>query len=279
VLSTDNMTRRDEIVTATLALLATTPLDRVTTRQIAARVGLTQPALFRHFTGRDAIVEAAVAWTRAELEGVAAGVLGAPASPLVRAEALARALGEHATRWPGLPRLLFADVASGEETTWGAALRGLQDAQRALVAGLVREAREKGEAPAEVDPERAGALFVAGMQGVLAQWLVRGAEGSPDVLGFVEVWRAGVAAGLPVGARAATLEAEVFVDAVAILRSGRDPLADVLAATDRVAPGGALRLVAPFAPAPLAALLRGRGWGVEMSSADGTFTLVARRRA
>jgi AcrR family transcriptional regulator len=270
------MTRRDEIVTATLELLATTPLERVTTRQIAARVGLTQPALFRHFAGRDAIVEAAVAWTRGELEAVAAGVLGAPASPLVRAEALARALGEHATRWPGLPRLLFADLASGEETSWGAALRGLQAAQRALVAGLVREAIDKGEAPAEVDAARAGALFVAGMQGVLGQWLV-GGEGSPDVLGFVEVWRAGVASGVPRGESEVVREAEVVVDAVAILRGGRDPLADVLAASDRVAPGGVLRVVAPFPPHPLAALLRGRGWAAEVGPADGGFELRARR--
>ncbi len=283
------MYRRDEIVTATLDLLATTPLDRVTTRQIAARVGLTQPAIFRHFESRDAIVEAAVAWTRRELEGVAEAVLTAPAEPLVRVEALARALGEHVTRWPGVPRLLFGDVASGEVTGWGAALRGLQGAQRALVAGLVREAVTRGEAPATVDPDRAGALFVAGMQGVLGQWLVGGAAGTPDVLGFVEMWRAGVVAGVPrAEVPAPALEAEVLVDATAIIRGGKDPLAEVLAAADRVAPGGVLRVVAPFAPAPLGALLRARGWEVQIApttasstpagAPTGAFTLTARRR-
>ncbi len=281
MLSVDNMTRRDEIVTATLALLADTPLDRVTTRQIAARVGLTQPALFRHFEGRDAIIEGVVAWTRAELEAVASAVLAAPAPPLVRAEALARALGEHAARWPGLPRLLFADVAGGDPAGWSAALRGLQAAQRALAATLVREAVARGEAAEGVDAERAGALFVAGMQGVLAQWLLAGAEGTPDVLGFVEVWRAGVVAGLPAtAAPQPALEAEVHVDATAILRGGADPLAEVLLAADRVAPGGQLRVVAPFPPAPLGALLRGRGWAVEIApSGPSAYTLLARRRA
>ncbi|MDP2305674.1 MAG: TetR family transcriptional regulator [Pseudomonadota bacterium] len=284
------MTRREEIVTATLELLATTPLDRVTTRGIAARVGITQPALFRHFEGRDAIVEAAVTWTRGELEGVAAAVLSAPAPPLVRAEALARALGHHVTRWPGVPRLLFEDVARGEDTAWSAALRGLQQAQRALVAGLVREAVARGEAPAAIDPDRAGALFVAGIQGVLVQWLVGGATGTPDVLGFVEVWRAGVVAGLPrspvgedpgASAPVRASEADVWIDATAILRGGADPLSAVLAAADRVAPGGALRVVAPFAPMPLGALLRGRGWAVEIAcaTAGGPYTLVARRPA
>lgn len=283
------MSRREEIVSATLELLATTPLNRVTTRQIAARVGLTQPALFRHFDGRDAIVDAAVAWMRGELEGVAAAVLAAPAPPLVRAEALARALGEHVARWPGLPRLLFGDVAGGRETSWGADLRGLQRAQRSLVEALVREAVAAGQVPSSIDANRAAALFVAGMQGVLAQWLVSGAGGTPDVVGFVEVWRAGVVGGLPgvlTGASApadgAALRAEVYVDATAILLAGVDPLAEVLTAADRVAPGGLLRVVAPFAPAPLGALLRSRGWDVEISAAGpkpqvGPFTLLARR--
>lgn len=275
------MTRREEIVTATLELLATTPLDRVTTRRIAARLGLTQPALFRHFESRDAIVEAAVAWTRRELEGAVAAVLAGPAPPLERAEALARSLGEHATRWPGLPRLLFADVARGEETGWSAALHGLHGAQRTLVAGLVREAVARGEAPPGVDPDRAGAVFVAGMQGVLAQWLLRGAEGPPDVAGFAEVWRAGVVAGVPrATGTAPTLEAEVHVDATAILRGGVDPLAEVLAAAERVAPGGVLSVVAPFPPAPLGGLLRGRGWEVEIAPRGaGVWVLLARRRA
>ncbi|MFZ5475253.1 MAG: TetR family transcriptional regulator [Myxococcota bacterium] len=272
------MTRREQIVHATLELLATTPLEGVTTRRIAARVGLSQPALFRHFADRDAIVEAAVAWVRGELVAVGTTVLAGEGRPLDRAEALARALGEHATRWPGLPRLLFGDVARGEETGWGRALRSLQAAQRALVAGLVREAVAAEEAPADTDADRAGAVFVAGMQGVLVQWLLAGAGGVPDVGAFAEVWRAGVEAGRPRGGRAIAGEAEVLVDAAAVLATGADPLADVLAAAERVRPGGTLRVAAPFRPTPLVGLFRARGWAVEVVEGD-AFVLVARRPA
>lgn len=270
------MARREQIVDITLGLLARFPLDRVTTRAIAAELGVSQPALFRHFPSRDAIVAAAVETVRADLASVAASVLEAPAPPLERVEALARALSAYATRRPGLPRLLFRDV-SGEDREWGTTLRGLQEAQRALVASLVREAVGRGDAPPQVDADRAGALFVAGVQGVFAAWLGRG-TGEPDVRGFVAMWRAGVEAGVPAGETIAQV-AEVAVDATAILRRGEDPLATVLAASDRVAPGGRLRVDAPFPPARLAALLRAQGWNVELGATGEGHTLTARRPA
>lgn len=270
------MTRREQIVHVTLGLLARVPLDRVTTRAIASELGVTQPALFRHFASRDAIVAAAVETMRGDLASVAASVLEAPAPPLERVEALARALTAYATRWPGLPRLLFRDV-SGEDREWGATLRALQDAQRALVASLVREAAGRGDVPPQVDADRAGALFVAGVQGVFAAWLER-RTAEPDIQGFVAMWRTGVEAGVPAG-DAVVQVAEVVVDATAILHRGEDPLATVLAASDRVAPGGLLRVGAPFPPARLAALLRTRGWDVGLGASGEGHTLTARRPA
>lgn len=291
--STDD--RRDQILRATLDLLATTPLDRVTTRQIATRVGVSQPALFRHFEDRDAIVAAAVAWTRGELEGLVARVLTEDAPALDRAEALARGLGEHAVRYPGLPRLLFADAARGEGEGLGASLRHLVALQRGLVAELVRDAARAGDVPAEVDADRAGTLFVAGLQGLLLQWQMTGGRAAPDVDALVRHWRAGLAAGEPraretgaAGPRSAptptppspdqavAVPAEppakrtprppgpvVPLDARALIARGVDPLEDILAAV-RVLPAGAtLRVVAPFRPTPLLALLRSRGWMVE----------------
>lgn len=274
------MTRREEIVQATLALLASTPLDRVTTRQIAAHVGLTQPALFRHFPNRDAIVLAALAWTTAELEAAAAAVLVVPLPPLGRAGQLARALGAHAERFPGLPRLLFGDVSGGEQPELREALSRLVRLQRAVVTTLVREAQGRGEAPAGVDAERAAALFVAGMQGVLVDWLLGGARGTPDVAGFADLWQRGVEAGQPAGVeRGAILVDHLDLDATARLAAGVDPLPEVLEAAERIAPGGTLRISAPFPPAPLGALLSARGWSVSVTPSATGFLLSAKRPA
>ena len=64
--------RRAQIVDATLSLLATTPVARITTRQIAEQVGISQPALFRHFESREALLSAVVDRARTALQAAAA---------------------------------------------------------------------------------------------------------------------------------------------------------------------------------------------------------------
>lgn len=52
--------RRDEILQAALSCFAARGFKGTTTREIAARVGLTEAALYKHFRGKEAIYEAIV---------------------------------------------------------------------------------------------------------------------------------------------------------------------------------------------------------------------------
>ncbi len=264
--------RRREIVEATLALLASTPIHAITTRQVARRVGVSQPALFRHFRSRDEILEAAVEHTRAQLERLAEQVLQ-PGRPALEAlEALLRGVVGHARSNPGMPRLLFYDAAAVDEAPYHRPLRQLVSMQQALVSELVRQAQRSGEVRESVDPERAAGLFVALIQGVLLQWQLSGRdsdlEEQADAL--LALWRAGLEAGEPrwrreprsgvtdgpeadsVGPALSTL------DVRPILEEGRDPLSRILRRLEHLPVDGVLKVIAPFRPGPLLSLLGAR---------------------
>ena len=50
------------------------------------------------------------------------------------------------------------------------------------------------------------------------------------------------------------------LDVRPLFESGKPPLAAILSAVNRLEPGQALRLIAPFEPAPLYDMLGGRGF-------------------
>jgi AcrR family transcriptional regulator len=52
--------RRDEIVRAAMACFAARGFSGTTTREIAARVGITEAALYRHFSGKEALYAAII---------------------------------------------------------------------------------------------------------------------------------------------------------------------------------------------------------------------------
>ncbi len=266
--------RRQEIVEATLALLATTPIHGITTREVARRVGISQPALFRHFRSRDEILEAVVAHTRGQLDGLAGEVLQPARPPLEALAALLRSVVGHVRTHPGVPRLLFYDAASVDEPCYHQPLRHLVSSQRALVSELVREARRSGEVSESIDPERAGRLLVALIQGVLLQWQLsgRGADLAEQADALLALWRAGLEAGeprwlreppsgSPEGSESNTVGSALSsLDVRPMLEDGCDPLSRILRRVEHLPVDGVLKVTAPFRPGTLLSLLGGRGY-------------------
>lgn len=264
-------TRRDQIIARTLDLLATTPLERLTTRDIAAAVGVSQPALFRHFTSREAILVAAVESTRASLEPTVEALVESRSPPLEVCVALARALVAHVDRAPGLPRLLFAEAVL-DAPELNAAVAALVSMQHTLVTELLRQAAAGGMLAPEVEPAAGATLFVGMMQAVV---LGRdaGARERPlaDRLApLLALWLRAVSAHVgeaptaapPPAARPALAARAMRLDVRPVLTSGRDPLADILQVLETLAPTSLLVVTAPFRPVPLERLLAGRGHAV-----------------
>lgn len=271
-LSTDQ--RRRQIASVALDLLANQPVAALTTRQIAERIGVSQPALFRHFANREAILLAVLDHARSDLADLLETELrkGQPAAATMAA--FVAAMAHYVSQHPGLPRLLFADVAEGSEPTVHAAVLAMQSRQHAVIKTLLQLRLADAERPA-IDLDAAAALWVALLQGTILQWQL--AERSHPLATALDralqLWWAGLAT-LPATVRdtphkPAVLPALFVLDVRPILASGVDPLQSILGHLDRLPAGGILKVIAPFRPKPLLALLAGRGHAVRDADAGG----------
>jgi len=266
--------RRQQIVLAALKLLASEPVERVTTRAIAAEVGISQPALFRHFASRAAILEAVAAYSRDALRSGAEAALtgdpdtGAGADWASAAAAIAEVVSRHARQHPGLPRLYFHTLASRGGTS-KPPLDGLVDMQAGLISALVRQGQRAGELPPSVDDAAAGRVFVALIQGAIAGWLARPEQETLQTA--VRMWIAAVRAGEPARAppaeaapeRSEPREALTALDVRPLIARGEEPLDVILRALEQTRSDGLLLLTTPFRPAPLLTLLKARGYTVD----------------
>lgn len=262
------LSRKEQIVRAALGLLADLPMEEITTRRLAAELGLSQPALFRHFVSREALLLAVVEAGRRDLERVATAVIAGEAPPLDRLRQLGVALLLHVEAHPGFPRLLFASTLPGAGPV-REAMRHIVGMQAALVAALVREGQEAGQLDRYVEPAHGAGLYVGMIQGLVLRWEVSGREGRATA-GFAELfglWARGMGA-RPVAVpepppppvappvRGPGIQ---WVDGVSLIAAGVDPLATVLGTLATLPPGGVLLLRAPFRPVPLLTLLTRRG--------------------
>ncbi|MEE9384117.1 MAG: TetR/AcrR family transcriptional regulator [Nannocystaceae bacterium] len=262
--------RRLQIVESTLKLLAVSSVEKLSTRQIAKAVGFSQPALFRHFRSRDAILTATIEWVREQLTAAASLAL-AEASPLVALEQFVTSLCCFAQKHPGLPRLLFYDHANPEPTPYRNGLRHLVSMQHELVAELTRQAQRNDEVPSTVDAQIASTMLIALLRGTLLRLQGRNeataaAQTAPQLFRF---WLAAVKCGEPQRAAEAAAEPPpgqrriATVDVRPRLAAGEDPLSELLRAVIPLHSSGLLEVTVPFRPGPLINLLTRKGYKVD----------------
>lgn len=161
--------RREEAVEAVIDLASEHSPEGITTQAIAARIGVTHGALFRHFADKTAIWRAVFDWLGTRLGRVADTAMAAGGAPLDVLERLFHAQIAFVADHPGVPRILFHELQRPPGTTLHGLARGIVGSYRERVKTLIRRAKAAGELPAGLDEDAAAVLFVGTVQGLVVQ--------------------------------------------------------------------------------------------------------------
>lgn len=268
--------RREDIIEATLALLAEFPPGEVSTRDVADRVGISQPAIFKHFESRDALFSAVVESVTEELMSQTMHALREE-SGVAAIRLLCEQLLRFAASRPGLPRLLVFDVSQMVEVTFHRQLRTLVSSQRSTIQ-LLLEQEVMAQTLPTLNTKDAAFSLVALLQGTLLSWLHDGRRGHPLelALGGIEQWFSAVHAGVPALRRTDAPATSPQGEGIALhqldlrpaLAKGEHPLSLIIEALAATHAQGLLELLAPFEPRPLLSLLASRGAQVQVARVD-----------
>ena len=162
--------RKSEIVAATLKLAFEVGPDGITTERIARKVGISQPAVFRHFPKKDDIWAAVIEWIGGRLARRWDKALERNADPLDQLHAVLRTQLELIQRTPAIPAILL----SRELHVRNRALRGAVKTLMGRFHGLLREVLDSGVRTgmlrADLDTIDAAFVIIALVQGMAVRW-------------------------------------------------------------------------------------------------------------
>jgi AcrR family transcriptional regulator len=166
--------RQAEIVAAALRLARDSSPALVTTGDIAAAIGVTQGAVFKHFETKEAIWVAAMRWVREELLQRLVQAARQAATPREALAALFRAHVDFVASHPGVPRFIFHELQQPADSAVKAEVRALLQAYRKLLLETLARAVQARQVDAELDREAAATAFVGLVQGLVMQAMVTG---------------------------------------------------------------------------------------------------------
>lgn len=159
--------RRAATVEAVIALAATSNPADITTAQIAAYMGVTQGALFRHFSDKEAVWLAVMGWTSDTLLARIDAVDGA--TPTDKLQAILAAHVEFVVEHTGVPRILFGELQRDADAPGKARVRALMSGYRSRVLGLLELAKAQGQIDEKADCATAATMFLGMVQGLVMQ--------------------------------------------------------------------------------------------------------------
>jgi TetR/AcrR family transcriptional regulator len=161
--------RQAAIVDAALALARSMGPAQITTSDIAAAVGVTQGAVFKHFPSKDAIWRAAMAWVHSQLLGMLEEAAVTAPTPLQGLGDVFMAHVNFVVAHPGVPRLIFHELQQPADSATKQEVRALLQGYRQLLLGLLDAAARQRQVPADLDQDAAATLFVGIVQGLVMQ--------------------------------------------------------------------------------------------------------------
>ncbi len=188
--------RQAEIIATVVALAAERNPADVTTTDIAKAMNVTQGALFRHFSNKEAIRLAVIDWVETQLMTRLGDAQASAPDVVSGLEAMFLAHVRFIREFPGVPRLVFAELQQPDSSPVRQRVQQIMRRYRQMLAETLGKAKAAQLIRADVDVQAAAALFLGAIQGLVMQSMLGGV--SPDaeepVLGVLHLYLAGLGA-------------------------------------------------------------------------------------
>jgi AcrR family transcriptional regulator len=168
--------RKTQIVAVVLRLADEIGPDRLSTTDVARAIGLSQPAIFRHFPTKSALWLAVAEDIANRLQGSWAEAETGAAGPQARLRALICAQLSAISETPALPSILFSRELQVDNQALRDVFRGLLGAFQSRLVAAIRDSQAKGDLRHDVSPEDVAILLTSLVQGVAIRWTL-GARG------------------------------------------------------------------------------------------------------
>jgi len=162
--------RKAEIVATALRLADELGPDRMTIQAVADAVGLTQPAIFRHFPTKQTLWKAVAEAITERMTTAWEGVLAKKSDPDQQLVALVLVQFHQIEANPAIPAILHSRELQIENGELRQSFRVLMTRFQGLLQEELTRARDTGRLRSDLVPEDAAVLLISLIQGMALRW-------------------------------------------------------------------------------------------------------------
>lgn len=166
--------RREQLAQAALALIAEHGIEELSVARVARRVGLVPSAIYRHYPGKDELVDAAVALIRERLHGNVTAAMQDAEDALERLQHLLMAHVRVIRQNKGILRVLFSDEFHHGDPERKARVYEMVSSYLKRVAEIVTDGQRQGRIRRDLNAGTISVMFLGLIQPASILWHLSG---------------------------------------------------------------------------------------------------------
>ena len=180
--------RRQQILQALVSMLEANPGARITTAKLAAEVGVSEAALYRHFPSKTKMYEALIEFVEETLFTRITLIVTEERTALARCQKILLLLLTFCERNPGITRILNGDALAGETERLHVRVAQIFDRLETQLRQCLRQAEVEEQQRSSIVLADAANLMLACAEGRISQF-VRSNFKRSATDGWVDQWR------------------------------------------------------------------------------------------
>ncbi|MBU1691201.1 MAG: nucleoid occlusion factor SlmA [Gammaproteobacteria bacterium] len=153
--------------------------EKITTASLAARIGVSEAALYRHFASKAQMFEGLIEFIEQTLFGMITKITSEENNGVKQLEAVLPLLLGFAQKNPGMTRVLIGEVLVNEDSRLQARINQLHDRLEATLKQSLRLAVSQQEIPTEIDAAAQANLMMSFVVGRWHQFAKSGFKREP----------------------------------------------------------------------------------------------------
>jgi len=180
----DTEIRREQLAQAALALIASHGIRGLSVARVARRIGLVPSAIYRHFSGKDELVEAVIGLIRDRLHGNVDAVTKQTQDALERLHRLVMAHVRVIRENEGILRIVFSDELHSGNADRKVQVYEMINSYLKRISEIVTDGQRKGQIRRSLDANVISTMFLGLIQPAAILWHL--SNGDFDVTKHVE---------------------------------------------------------------------------------------------
>ena len=162
--------RQLEIIDAATKLIGEKGLQNLTTKHLAAEMGFSEPALYRHFKGKTEILASVLSFYKVNLQKGIKEIISSDISGLDKLKKIMKFQFSHFSENPAIVMVIFAEASFQYEKKLSEMVLAILNNKQKMVESIIVSGQADGSIRKDVDASSLVSFFMGGMRFTILRW-------------------------------------------------------------------------------------------------------------